>query len=108
MAGVNEARPGIAEQVRIGFVLLQDAFHACEHMRVDVSRDIAEVGGNAAFDLRAVDEMALPVHLLDEPAVPRDRDALAGWRRVHDGAELGALRAHGELLVLLEDRVELE
>ena len=77
-------------------------------MGVDVSGAIAKIGGNTAFDLRAVHQAALVVHLFDNPTMTGNGDAFAWWRRVDDGAELGGFAAYRVLLVLLEHSVELE
>ena len=77
-------------------------------MCVNVARAVAKVGRHTALDLRGKDGVTLPVHFFDDPAVPCDGDALAGWWRVDDRAQLGRFAADGKLLVLLEHGVELK
>ena len=108
MTCLQKACTGIAHKVWIGAGFAQNAAHAFEHVGVDVSGAIAKIGGNTAFDLRAVHQAALVVHLFDNPTMTGNGYALA-WRwRVDDGTELGGFAAHRVLLVFLEHSVELE
>ena len=108
VARLGEPRACVAQQVRIRLMLLENPFHALQHMGVDIARAVSEIGGDASLHLGAENEMPLPVDLLHQPAVARDGDALSRRRGVDDGAELCRFAAHGELLVFLEDGVELE
>ena len=108
MASLRQAGPRVTHKVRICCVLVERFTHALEYMRVDVAGAIAKVCRHTALDLRGKDGMALPVHFLDNPAVPGDGDALTGRWRIDDRAQLGRLAADGELLVFLEHGVELK
>ena len=77
-------------------------------MGVQVAGAFAKVRGNLALDLGGLDEVALVVDLLDHPYVACQGDALAHGRRLDDRAEFLRITADGILLILLEDRVELE
>ena len=73
---------------------------------MDVSRDVAEIGGDIALDQRAVHLAPAVIDLLDHPDASRDRNLLSCGRRLDDRAELLAAGAHGVFEILLKDGVE--
>ena len=108
MASLRQTGSRVAHKVRIRGMFVERFTHALEYMRVDVAGAVAKVSRYTALDLRGKDGMALPVHFLDNPAVPGDGDAFTGRWGIDDRAQLGRLAADGELLVFLEHGVELK
>ena len=75
---------------------------------MNIARDVAKVGGNGSFDRAAVNLVALDVDLLHDPNPPGNGNLVSDGRRLDDRAEFLRITADGILLILLEDRVELE
>ena len=89
-------------------MLVERLAHAFEYVCIYVTGTVAKVGRHPALDLCGKDGMTLPIHFLDNPAVPGYGDALARWWRVADCAQLGRFAANGKLFVFLEHGVELK
>ena len=108
MARLCQTGARICAQIGVIARLLENASHTLKHAGVHISRAHTKVRGDLALHLRALDEVALVIDLLDHPDGTRDCDALShGWR-LHDGSQLLGLRARRVLLVLGKRCVETE
>ena len=108
VAGLRQTADRVRQQVGIGLRLVQDAVHALQDAGVDISRHVAEIGGDIALHQRAEDLPPLMVYLLHDPDAARDGDFVAHGRRLDDGPELLGARADRVFDILLKDRVEAE
>ena len=89
-------------EIRVTFLFLQDAVHAFQNMRVDISCHVSEIGRNVSLYQGAVDLPLFVVHLFHHPDPSGDGNLVSNRRRLDDGTQLFRAGAHGIFDIFLK------
>ena len=108
MSSDLKAVRGIFLEIGIDRIFFKHAAHSLQYLSVDLAVVAGPGDLHLALDRFDVDQLSRDVELLDLPHSARERKAVADGRRSCDRAYLLGFVADGEVLTILEYRIELE